>query len=126
MFFFSQLASTRSEGRFRDRLNRIPYAARDCGLICAVGVCLMPRRYTRSASLAFTAAVASFFSISAARGDDPFTAAIRPTDPKTPEEERRSFHVPPGFEVQLVAAEPDIQKPMNLAFDARGRLWVSG
>jgi glucose/arabinose dehydrogenase len=33
--------------------------------------------------------------------------------------------VPPGFEVQLVASEPDIDKPMNLAFDARGRLWVT-
>jgi putative heme-binding domain-containing protein len=86
----------------------------------------MPPRCTRTASLAFAAVVASSLSISAARGEDPFSAAIRPTDAKTPEEERRSFHVPPGFEVQLVAAEPDIQKPMNLAFDARGRLWVSG
>ena len=33
--------------------------------------------------------------------------------------------LPPGFEIQLVASEPDIQKPMNLAFDARGRLWVT-
>jgi putative heme-binding domain-containing protein len=30
-----------------------------------------------------------------------------------------------GFAIQLVASEPDIQKPMNLAFDARGRLWVT-
>ena len=86
----------------------------------------MSPRYTRTASLAFAAVVACCLSISAARGEDPFSAAIRPTDAKTPEEERRSFHVPPGFEVQLVAAEPEIQKPMNLAFDARGRLWVSG
>ncbi len=28
--------------------------------------------------------------------------------------------------MQLFAAEPDLQKPINLAFDARGRLWVSG
>ena len=27
--------------------------------------------------------------------------------------------------MQLVAAEPDINKPMNLAFDAKGRLWVT-
>src|SRR3954463_8865046 len=46
--------------------------------------------------------------------------------PRTPAEERRARHVPGGFEVQLVAAEPDIQKPMNLAFDDRGRLWVTG
>src|SRR5881227_752266 len=26
---------------------------------------------------------------------------------------------------QLVAAEPDIHKPLNIAFDDRGRLWVT-
>lgn len=44
---------------------------------------------------------------------------------RTPDEERKALHVPPGFEVQLVAAEPDIQKPLNIAFDDRGRLWVT-
>jgi len=44
---------------------------------------------------------------------------------RSPEAERAALHVPPGFEVQLVAAEPEIDKPMNLAFDARGRLWVT-
>ncbi len=50
---------------------------------------------------------------------------VASTDPRTPEQERAAFRLPPGFEAQLVAAEPDIQKPMNLAFDARGRLWVT-
>ncbi len=59
------------------------------------------------------------------QAQNPFAEGVRPTDPLTPEEERKSFQVPDGFEVQLVAAEPDIQKPMNLAFDARGRLWAS-
>jgi putative heme-binding domain-containing protein len=45
--------------------------------------------------------------------------------PRTPVEERKALHVPPGFEVQLVAAEPDIHKPLNLAFDDLGRLWVT-
>ncbi|HUG91620.1 MAG TPA: PVC-type heme-binding CxxCH protein [Planctomycetaceae bacterium] len=58
-------------------------------------------------------------------GDDPFAALVRPTPPRTPEEERAGFRVPDGFEVQLFAAEPQILKPMNMAFDARGRLWVS-
>ena len=44
---------------------------------------------------------------------------------RSPEEERKALHVPPGFEIQLVAAEPDIQKPLNIAFDDRGRLWVT-
>lgn len=50
---------------------------------------------------------------------------VASTDPRTPEEEARGFHLPPGFEAQLVACEPDIHKPMNLAFDALGRLWVT-
>jgi putative heme-binding domain-containing protein len=50
---------------------------------------------------------------------------IAPSDPRTPAEEKKCFHLPPGFDVELVAAEPDIAKPLNIAFDARGRLWVS-
>lgn len=57
--------------------------------------------------------------------DDPFADFIRKTDPLTPAEAQRSFHLPPGFEIQLVAAEPDIGKPMNIAFDERGRLWLT-
>jgi putative membrane-bound dehydrogenase-like protein len=44
---------------------------------------------------------------------------------RSPLDERKALHVPPGFEVQLVAADPEIQKPLNLAFDDRGRLWVT-
>jgi putative heme-binding domain-containing protein len=45
--------------------------------------------------------------------------------PRTPAEQRKAFTLPPGFEIQLVAADPDIQKPMNIAFDDRGRLWIT-
>ena len=51
-------------------------------------------------------------------------ALVAPTDPKTPIEEQACFKLPPGFNAQLVAADPDIMKPMQIAFDARGRLWV--
>ena len=54
-----------------------------------------------------------------------FAGHVRGTEPLDPEAERRTFVLPPGFEAQLFVAEPDIAKPMNLAFDARGRLWVS-
>ncbi len=56
-----------------------------------------------------------------AQRGDAFDTRLRP-----PAEEQALFHVPPGFEVQLVAAEPEIQKPLNLAFDAAGRVWVTG
>src|SRR5436309_15567495 len=50
---------------------------------------------------------------------------VAKTDAQSPEKERQSFKLPTGFEVQLVASEPDIQKPMQMAFDAKGRLWVT-
>src|SRR3954468_9208688 len=53
------------------------------------------------------------------RGDNPGAT------PLPAEQQQQLFHVPAGFEVQLVAAEPQIAKPTNLAFDAAGRLWVT-
>jgi putative heme-binding domain-containing protein len=50
---------------------------------------------------------------------------MAPTDPLSPADERKQFKVPEGFEVQLVASEPDIQKPIQMAWDAKGRLWVT-
>ena len=50
---------------------------------------------------------------------------VRETEALTPEQERAGLHVPHGFTVQLFASEPMINKPINMAFDARGRLWVS-
>lgn len=45
--------------------------------------------------------------------------------PLTPEESMRHFIVPAGFEVQLVASDPDIKKPIAMAWDERGRLWIA-
>jgi putative heme-binding domain-containing protein len=50
---------------------------------------------------------------------------IAPTEAKIPADERKAFKLPPGFEAQLVASEPDIGKPIQMAFDAKGRLWVT-
>ena len=50
---------------------------------------------------------------------------VAPTDALTPEQERKSFKLPPGFEAQLVVAEPAIYKPMQMSFDLMGRLWVT-
>ena len=57
---------------------------------------------------------------------DPFQSHVRPTEALTPQQQQATFELPPGFEIQLVASEPDIQKPLNMAFDTRGRLWVTG
>jgi putative membrane-bound dehydrogenase-like protein len=51
-------------------------------------------------------------------------AAPRLASPLGPEKARKLFHLPPGLRIELVAAEPDIQSPVAMAFDEDGRLWV--
>lgn len=50
---------------------------------------------------------------------------VAPSEALTPAEEFKALKVPAGLKVQLVAAEPDIYKPMNIAWDDQGRLWVT-
>ncbi|MBL9138710.1 MAG: c-type cytochrome [Verrucomicrobiales bacterium] len=79
-------------------------------------------------SLAVSLLAAGLFRIGESAGraaEDPFAANVRPTEPLSPVDQVRAFDVPEGFEMQLVAHEPQINKPMNLAFDAMGRLWVT-
>jgi len=48
----------------------------------------------------------------------------KPPDPD-PEIERKSLQVAEGFEVNLFAADPLLAKPIQMNWDAAGRLWVS-
>jgi putative heme-binding domain-containing protein len=43
----------------------------------------------------------------------------------SPAEAIRKMQVPPGFHVELVAAEPDIVNPVAMTFDERGRIWIT-
>jgi putative heme-binding domain-containing protein len=45
--------------------------------------------------------------------------------PRSPEEQEKLFRLPPGFQIELIASEPEIPKPINMNFDAAGRLFVS-
>lgn len=56
---------------------------------------------------------------------DEFRKHVRDVDARTPEEELAGFTVPEGFEIQLFASEPNIGKPLNMAFDDRGRMWLT-
>lgn len=59
------------------------------------------------------------------QAEDSFALGVRNTEPVTAAQQQQSFQLPQGFRIQLVASEPQIAKPMNMAFDTRGRLWVS-
>src|SRR5579859_78329 len=46
-------------------------------------------------------------------------------DALTPDEQKKHFQLPEGFEVELVAAEPLVINPITMALDDKGRLYVS-
>ncbi|MFM9966299.1 MAG: PVC-type heme-binding CxxCH protein [Planctomycetaceae bacterium] len=43
----------------------------------------------------------------------------------TPQEALAQMKVPEGFRVELFAHEPDVQQPISITTDERGRLWVA-
>lgn len=77
-------------------------------------------RFMLSLSAALIEWAACLVAWPAAAGD-----FVSKSDPLNPDAERATLEVPAGFAIQLVAAEPDIGKPVSLAFDAAGRLWVA-
>ena len=42
-----------------------------------------------------------------------------------PADALKGISLPDEFRVQLSAAEPDVQQPIAMAWDSRGRLWVA-
>jgi putative membrane-bound dehydrogenase-like protein len=42
-----------------------------------------------------------------------------------PAEALKMLHLPPGFKATLFAAEPDVQNPIAMCWDERGRLWIA-
>src|SRR5437899_640955 len=49
---------------------------------------------------------------------------IPPAPPLPPEQALKSYRIQPGFRIELVAAEPLVHDPIQIAFDPDGRLWV--
>jgi mono/diheme cytochrome c family protein/glucose/arabinose dehydrogenase len=47
-----------------------------------------------------------------------------PVQPLTPAEEQKRFWLPPGFKLEPVLTDPDIQEPAQIAFDGNGRMFV--
>ncbi len=45
--------------------------------------------------------------------------------PLSPREEQATFHLPKGFQIDLIAAEPDVIDPVAMAFDEDGRIFVA-
>ena len=44
--------------------------------------------------------------------------------PLTAEEQLETFTLPQGYEIELVAADPDVAKVVDASFDDAGRMWA--
>jgi putative membrane-bound dehydrogenase-like protein len=55
----------------------------------------------------------------------PEATALYPHAGLPAEEAAKAMVVPPGFSVQVAAAEPDVQQPIAMAIDDRGRIWIA-
>ncbi|MBK8035540.1 MAG: hypothetical protein IPK22_00160 [Verrucomicrobiaceae bacterium] len=45
--------------------------------------------------------------------------------PMSPPEALKALKLPEGFKATLFAAEPDVQNPIGMAWDTKGRMWVA-
>ena len=43
---------------------------------------------------------------------------------RSPDAEMKTFFLPPGYRVELVASEPMVEEPILIDWDAKGRMWV--
>jgi len=47
------------------------------------------------------------------------------SEPMSPEETARTAELPEGFRLEVFASEPEVQQPIGITFDDKGRLWVA-
>ena len=55
----------------------------------------------------------------------PYDSEKSTTKALSPTEAAKGFRVPEGFKVSVFASEPDVQNPIAMTWDGRGRLWVA-
>src|SRR5213082_2144531 len=65
------------------------------------------------------------FSLRASEFPVPYNSEPDQSGPMPAAEAVAKIRLPPGFKASVFAAEPDVQNPIALAWDARGRLWVA-
>jgi putative membrane-bound dehydrogenase-like protein len=64
-------------------------------------------------------------SLIAADFPAPYNSEPDKSGPMPAAEAAAKFKLPPGFKATVFAAEPDVQNPIAMAWDARGRLWIA-
>ena len=65
------------------------------------------------------------FLLRAAEFPSPYNSETASSGPMPAAEAASKMQLPPGFKATVFASEPDVQNPIAMAWDARGRLWVA-
>jgi len=92
---------------------------------------LHPSKQTRIASsiLPFRAWLPALLAISTMAAADnfpaPYNSHKEQTQPMPAAEAAAKFTLPPGFKATVFASEPDVQNPIAMTWDGKGRLWVA-
>src|SRR5947207_8853339 len=64
-------------------------------------------------------------SLCAAEFPAPYNSEPDQAQPMPAADAAAKMRLPPGFKATVFAAEPDVQNPIAMAWDSRGRLWVA-
>jgi hypothetical protein len=76
---------------------------------------VLARHQNRLTTARLAAAILLACLVRPALGQDPYQGFIAQTPPRTPQEQQKLFHLPPGFEIQLFAAEPNVPRATSRA-----------
>lgn len=85
----------------------------------------MPASAVRTLLRLTLVAVAGVVVHSQATWPPPLQPAAAEAPVRSPADEMKTFTMPPGYHVELVASEPLIQDAVAMDWDAEGRLWVA-
>src|SRR5262249_3559700 len=91
---------------------------------CRKAASVLPYRFARLMPFA----LAFFLLAGAAAASElpkPYNTEPDSAGPMPAAEAAAKMTLPPGFKATVFAAEPDIQNPIAMTWDGRGRLWVA-
>lgn len=57
--------------------------------------------------------------------EKPEIIAEAPSDFLSPEESMKTFYLPEGYKIELVASEPMINEPVAITWDGNGKMYVA-
>jgi glucose dehydrogenase/mono/diheme cytochrome c family protein/glucose/arabinose dehydrogenase len=82
----------------------------------------------RALVLLVATSAATGYAFQSSPSNRPWPPGVQPVSSESPalspEDALKSFFMPPGYHVELVASEPMIQEPVAIDWDPQGRLWA--